>query len=202
MRFATILLIAVIPILGFTQETYKIGNTEYYYGQTYSTTGKPLVKRSTANKTKFLRSLGYDSIPEGYEVDHIIPLSEGGSDDHSNMQLLTINEHNVKTARERANNLNSTYSFGLSGFIVSPTYTYSENEYSDNRIIYTGKNGGKYYINSNGNKTYIKSTNSESLKPYTSSSNTYSSTCGALTKSGTYCKSYLAEEDVTNTRMY
>lgn len=186
MKVISILLLALLPILGFTQETYRVGSTEYYHGQTYSTTGKPLVKRSAANKAAFLRSKGHDSVPVGYEVDHIIPLSEGGSDDPSNMQLLTIDAHNRKTARERASNSNSTYQ--PTSYTTSSTYTSPNYIDSGNKTIYTGPNGGKYYINSNGNKTYLKSSDSNSSNTYSPKVNSYSSTCGALTKSGTYCK--------------
>lgn len=188
MRIFTILALLVIPSFVFSQETYVIGNTEYYYGKTYSTTGKPLVKRSSANKAKFLKSLGYDSVPIGYEVDHKIPLSEGGTDDPSNMQLLTIEQHNRKTAKERANNSNSTYSYGSNNYNSTPTYNYSSSEYSNGRTVYTGENGGKYYINSNGNKTYIDSPKTKSSTTYSSPSITSSNTCGAVTKSGSYCK--------------
>jgi hypothetical protein len=143
----------------FSQETYKIGKTEYYYDQFYSTTGKPMVKRSEANKNEFLKSIGYEKLPEGYEVDHIIPLSEGGTDDPSNMQLLTIKQHNIKTANERSKYSNSTYDSypkynsnstnRSSNFHSSPTIT-------SDKIIYTGPKGGQYYINSRGNKTYLK----------------------------------------------
>src|SRR5690554_2217151 len=68
-----------------------------------------MVKRSESSKTTFLRSLGYSSTPNGYEIDHIIPLSKGGTDDPSNMQLLTKAQHARKTARERANRSNYTY---------------------------------------------------------------------------------------------
>ena len=36
------------------QSTYTIGSTEYIYGEYYSTTGKPKVIRSAANKKAFL----------------------------------------------------------------------------------------------------------------------------------------------------
>jgi len=149
-------------ISGFAQETYKIGNTEYYYSKTYSTTGKPMVKRSEANKTKFLRNKGYSSTPYGYEIDHIKPLSEGGTDDPSNMQLLTKEQHARKTAKERANRSNSTYS-SYPTYKSNSTYNSTNSYYStpssssNGKTIYTGKNGGKYYINRNGNKTYVKS---------------------------------------------
>lgn len=165
----------------YSQETYKIGNTEYYYGQYYSTTGKPLVKRSETNKREFLKSLGYDKIPYGYEIDHIKPLSEGGTDDPSNMQLLTIEQHKRKTARERANRSNSTYSTSTRKYYSNSTYnglynsssnsTYSGTD-KNGRIIYTGSRGGKYYINSSGKKVYIKSKKSTTNSYY--SSPTYS----------------------------
>ncbi len=167
-------------------DSYKIGNTEYYIGKTYSTTGKPMVKRSESNKKEFLERLGYQSTPYGYEVDHIKPLSEGGTDDPSNMQLLTIEQHAIKTARERGERSNSTYS-SYPSYNSNSTYSTYPKYNSNNSIaapsgtdygktIYTGKNGGQYYINSNGNKTYIKSnsstTNSRSNN-YTSPTSTF-----------------------------
>lgn len=92
MKNKLILLITLLffGLTSYSQETYKVGNTEYYVGKYYSTTGKPTVKRSETNKKTFLKSKGYSKTPIGYEIDHIIPLSEGGTDDPSNMQLLTI----------------------------------------------------------------------------------------------------------------
>ena len=143
----------------FAQETYKIGSTEYYYNEYYSTTGKPLVKRNEANKMEFLRSRGYDKVPDGYEVDHIIPLSEGGTDDPSNMQLLTKEQHAIKTARERANRSNSTYSSmpSYNSNTTQPSqFFFTPPSSTNNRIIHTGPRGGKYYINESGKKVYIK----------------------------------------------
>ncbi|HVP57120.1 MAG TPA: hypothetical protein VMU02_03395, partial [bacterium] len=50
--------------------------TKYEPGQTYKTTGEPKVERSESAKEAFLRAHGYRRVPPGYEVDHIIPLSE------------------------------------------------------------------------------------------------------------------------------
>lgn len=36
------------------------------------------------------------------EVDHVVPLSEGGADDDSNLQSLCVPCHKEKTAREQA----------------------------------------------------------------------------------------------------
>lgn len=161
-RLSKIFLLAFLTIGSvislYSQETYKVGDTEYYYNQYYSTTGKPKVKRSESNKTKFLNSKGYNSTPTNYEIDHIIPLSQGGSDSPSNMQLLTVEQHKKKTANERSkvseyNYNQSTYN---SNYTSTPTYNYSNTSSGGGRTIYTGSRGGKYYINSNGNKTYVK----------------------------------------------
>jgi 5-methylcytosine-specific restriction endonuclease McrA len=126
-RIIILLSIAILIIANsFSQITYKIGKTEYYYNQYYSTTGKPMVKRSEANKNEFLKNKGYKRHPDGYEVDHIIPLSEGGTDDPSNMQLLTKEQHSFKTANERSANSNSTFS-NYPNYNSNSTYKFSTN---------------------------------------------------------------------------
>jgi 5-methylcytosine-specific restriction endonuclease McrA len=40
--------------------------------------------------------MGLEQVPAGYEVRHIIPLGEGGTDEIENMQLLTVEEHRKK----------------------------------------------------------------------------------------------------------
>jgi 5-methylcytosine-specific restriction endonuclease McrA len=81
--------------------TYKVGGTKYKYDETYKTTGFPKVERSASAKKKFLKSKGYSKSPKGYDVDHIIPLSKGGKDVPTNMQLLPKETHKQKTANER-----------------------------------------------------------------------------------------------------
>ena len=53
--------------------------------------------RDRAQVRAFLRAQGLERTPEGYEVDHIIPLCAGGADSPENMQLLTIEQHREKT---------------------------------------------------------------------------------------------------------
>lgn len=158
-RLLSALLFCAVAILSTAQSTYTIGSTEYYYDRTYSTTGLPMVKRSEANRAAFLKSKGYNAVPSGYEVDHIIPLSQGGTDDPSNMQLLTIEEHDRKTAIERARTTNTTYHsmpYYSSNYTPTPQYSNPTRHGGTSRTIHTGPRGGKYYINSNGNKTYIR----------------------------------------------
>ena len=167
----------VFTTLVYSQETYTVGNTEYYYNQTYSTTGKQKVKRSEANKKEFLRSKGYDSTPYGYEIDHIIPLSQGGTDDPSNMQLLTIGQHKEKTARERSTTNtygNNTPRFSsYSNTTKAPSYYSTSSNEKASKTYLTGPNGGSYYINPNGNKTYVKKSKTANYSVPTYKSNSY-----------------------------
>jgi len=54
--------------------------------------------RSMTARSDFLASHGYSSVPDGYEVHHIIPLCEGGSDTPENMILVSESEHDEITA--------------------------------------------------------------------------------------------------------
>jgi len=167
-----LLILSISNAFSQNKSTYKQNGTEYIYGDYYSTTGKPMVERSQAAKKEFLKTKGLKKIPSGYQIDHINPLSEGGSDTPSNMQLISVDRHKLKTAGERSRTAsNSTYK--PSGYKSSSTYnspssksastyklseSYSSPSYSNSsgKIIYTGSKGGKYYYNSSGRKTYVK----------------------------------------------
>ncbi|MCL9805386.1 HNH endonuclease [Flavobacterium amniphilum] len=134
-----------------------------------------MVKRSESNKKEFLKSQGYKSIPYGYQIDHITPLSEGGSDDPSNMQLLTISQHKEKTARERTKRSTSNYLATKPNYQSSITTnqygeqisyaTYSRTDF-DGKIIYISKNGKEFFFNENERKVYVKSSSNISKSEY------------------------------------
>ncbi|MCX6164370.1 MAG: HNH endonuclease signature motif containing protein [Ignavibacteriae bacterium] len=80
----------------------KSTTTTYYdYGKTYKTTGYTKVKRNSSAKKEFLKKNGYKKVPPGYQVDHIKPLSEGGTDTPDNMQLIPTSVHKEKTTTEK-----------------------------------------------------------------------------------------------------
>lgn len=171
-----ILSLVFFGLFSYAQETYNVGNTEYFYDLVYVSTGKPMVKRSAANKRAFLESKGYSETPDGYEIDHIIPLSEGGTDDPSNMQLLTINHHKRKTAIERKNRRKSTIGTFNYGYYSNSTYSNNANKFTSNtysyrkdkkgRLIYRGNKGGEYYYTRSGRKKYIKTKNTTTKNQY------------------------------------
>ncbi len=57
-------------------------------------------KRDPKVVERFLKKEGLTKIPTGKEVDHKVPLEDGGSDTVRNLQLLTNKQHSDKTARE------------------------------------------------------------------------------------------------------
>ena len=57
-------------------------------------------KRNPEVVERFLKKEGLTKIPKGKEVDHKIPLIDGGSDTVRNLQLLTEKQHADKTERE------------------------------------------------------------------------------------------------------
>lgn len=43
----------------------------------------------------------YTQYPSGFELDHIVPLHQGGEDSESNLQVLCIECHGAKTLKEQ-----------------------------------------------------------------------------------------------------
>ena len=141
------------------KQTYKSNGTTYYSNETYSTTGQPKVKRGSTAKKEFLERKGYDKVPAGYQVDHKVPLSQGGIDKPENMQLISTEEHKIKTANERKEVSKTNSTFNKPTYNSNSSYsapTYNSTPTNTQNTIYTGSKGGQYYYNSNGNKTYIK----------------------------------------------
>lgn len=57
-------------------------------------------KRDPEVVERFLKKEGLTKIPKGKEIDHKVPLVDGGSDTVRNLQLLTEKQHAAKTKRE------------------------------------------------------------------------------------------------------
>ena len=59
-----------------------------------------VIKRDPNVVERFLKNKGLKKIPKGKEIDHKIPLVDGGPDTVRNMQFLTEKQHARKTAGE------------------------------------------------------------------------------------------------------
>ncbi|MEA2065062.1 MAG: HNH endonuclease signature motif containing protein [Patescibacteria group bacterium] len=62
-------------------------------------------KRKSSTRQKFLKKRGLKKTPIGKEIDHKIPLADGGSDSPKNLRLIKKSVHKKKTvieARKRA----------------------------------------------------------------------------------------------------
>lgn len=59
------------------------------------------VVRNPDIREEFLTSHGFTDTPAGWEVHHIVPLSEGGADSPDNMVLLREQDHDWITAQHR-----------------------------------------------------------------------------------------------------
>lgn len=57
-------------------------------------------KRKTSTIQRFLKKRGLKKVPRGKQIDHKIPLSEGGSDSLRNLRLIKKKTHKQKTERE------------------------------------------------------------------------------------------------------
>jgi len=59
--------------------------------------------RSPERRCLFLRMTGHDScrVPDGFAVNHIVPLRCGGCDVPSNMELMTVADWKARTGPER-----------------------------------------------------------------------------------------------------
>ena len=61
---------------------------------------KRKIKRDPKVVKRFLEKKKLKKVPKGKEVDHKVPLKDGGSDTVRNLQLLTEKQHKKKTSRE------------------------------------------------------------------------------------------------------
>ena len=57
-------------------------------------------KRKPSTTRRFLKKRGLKKVPKGKQIDHKIPLSEGGSDSLRNLRLIKKKTHKQKTKQE------------------------------------------------------------------------------------------------------
>ncbi|MFH1694700.1 MAG: HNH endonuclease [Patescibacteria group bacterium] len=57
-------------------------------------------KRKTTTKERFLKKRGLTKVPKGKEIDHKVPLKDGGTDTLRNLHLIKKTSHKKKTATE------------------------------------------------------------------------------------------------------
>jgi len=76
-------------------KNYKLKNP--HLQRHYEAVRRTRIKNSTKN-IKLVKEF-YKNCPEGYEVDHIIPLSKGGLHSVENLQYLTPKENRIKKDR-------------------------------------------------------------------------------------------------------
>lgn len=186
-------LFSLSNLFGQSNLKHIIGTTEYVEGKVYKTTGKQYVKRSSVEKLAFLKTLGLKRIPNGYQIDHILPLSQGGEDRIDNMQLLTVGQHKIKTAIERgevADINNSKIRFSsFENYTQKPEGVNTKSEWdiqkvtsafeidkelSSRKVLFSGSKGGRFYYNTNGKKTYVKTrlSNTENTTVWTTQKKT------------------------------
>jgi 5-methylcytosine-specific restriction endonuclease McrA len=79
---------------------YKSSNLNFHYLTTRDFEGNIIL--SSKAKAEFLRRKGYEKVPEGTEVDHIIPLYAGGRDCPENMQIISSAARKAKTKQDYA----------------------------------------------------------------------------------------------------
>ena len=70
------------------------------YGEVDGTThvASEDIVRDIGARDAFLSVHGFDGVPEGYEVHHVVPLSEGGADTPDNMILVSEADHAAITS--------------------------------------------------------------------------------------------------------
>lgn len=60
----------------------------------------PKFQRKESTKQKWLKQSGLKKVPLGYQLDHKIPLEDGGTDTLRNLHLMKKKSHIKKTIKE------------------------------------------------------------------------------------------------------
>lgn len=96
----------------------------------YSTQRWQRLRRMVLSSAPLCRSCkaqAKDEIPAASQVDHIIPISEGGEPwDMDNLQPLCASCHSVKTARDNGKNV--SMGCDINGMPLDPTHPWNRGE--------------------------------------------------------------------------
>ena len=106
------------------------------------------IARSSKARTEFKKATGYPHGRPGYVIDHIVPLSRGGSDSPGNMQWQTKTEAKAKDHWERGGSHSSTYrSRSYSRKSYAPRHRASKSTYHGYRSYHAprSRNGSHYH---------------------------------------------------------
>lgn len=58
-------------------------------------------ERKEETTKAFLEKYGYDMLPAGFELHHIVPISQGGADSVKNLIMLSIDDHQIVTTAHK-----------------------------------------------------------------------------------------------------
>lgn len=81
-------------------EVREVKNIPRIRGSTLQTMRKKIFKKQKGICQCCSRVLLFEHSEDGFELDHIIPLSEGGDNNKTNFQILCLECHRQKTAEE------------------------------------------------------------------------------------------------------
>jgi len=117
------------------------------------------IKRSESAKSVFRRTNPCPStgratgVCKGYEIDHKVPLYQGGADSSENMQWLSDTEHKAKHKSRSTGAVTASAPKAASPSAKHETTSSG----GDSPPTYVGPRGGRYHYSKTGRKVYESS---------------------------------------------